>query len=223
MKLNFSLSNVLTISQFSNLSMEKIEKNREESGDPNCLPINYKTLMAADGKTNQTQICNTLEDTKTTFAYWNHVYSAIGNCSKPCTKYQYSGKLSTWIGYVSTPKIAMLQYYFSTDELIKHEEYLLFDTMTIIGYVGGTMGLFIGFSFLDLVSRTIYFCFNVCKKKIKRRVSVTPDMETKIPNGELGDADNEEISNEVEPYSWVNPPRTRLQNGSLKDVNNFQK
>ena len=147
MKLNFSLSNVLTISQFLNLSMEKIEKNREESGDPNCLPINYKTLMAADDRTNQTQICKTLDDTITTFAYWNHVYSAIGECPKPCTKYQYSGKLSTWIGYVPTPKIAMLQYYFSTDELIKHEEYLLFDTMTIIGYVGGKWVYLLAFPF----------------------------------------------------------------------------
>ena len=202
MKLNSSIH--VLISQFSIISMDNIKRSRKES-DPKCLPINYKTLMEAGDNTNLTPICDTLEKTKTTFTYWNHVYNAIGNCPKPCTKYQYSGKLSTWIGYVPTPNIAILQYYFSTDELIKHEEYLLFDTMTIIGYVGGTLGLFIGFSFLDLVSRSIYFCFNVCKQRIRKRVTVTPELEPKTPNGELEETAKEE-SNVVELQNddlWV--------------------
>ena len=196
--------------------MDYIERSRKES-DPKCLPINYKTLMEADDNTKLTQTCNTLNETKTTFNVWNHVYHAIGYCAKPCRNYQYSGKLSTWIGYVPTPKIAILQYYFSTDELIKHEEYLLFDTMTIIGYVGGTLGLFIGFSFLDLVSRSIYFCFNVCKQKIRKRVIVNPELEPKTPNGELGESAKEE-SNEVELYN-----DDSLVFDKVQKINNSQK
>ena len=196
--------------------MDYIERSRKES-DPKCLPINYKTLMEADDNTKLTQTCNTLNETKTTFNFWNHVYQAIGYCPKPCRNYQYSGKLSTWIGYVPTPKIAILQYYFSTDELIKHEEYLLFDTMTIIGYVGGTLGLFIGFSFLDLVSRSIYFCFNVCKQKIRKRVIVNPELEPKTPNGELGESAKEE-SNEVELYN-----DDSLVFDKVQKINNSQK
>ena len=49
------------------------------------------------------------------------------------------------------PKYTIIQYYFSTDEVFERQEYLVYDNNALIGYIGGTLGLFLGFSFLELL------------------------------------------------------------------------
>ena len=46
------------------------------------------------------------------------------------------------------PKYTILQYYFSSDEVVERQEYLVYDDNAVIGYIGGTLGLFLGFSCL---------------------------------------------------------------------------
>ena len=46
------------------------------------------------------------------------------------------------------PKYTILQYYFSSDEIVERQEYLVYDLNAFIGYIGGTLGLFLGFSCL---------------------------------------------------------------------------
>merc|ERR1712115_539223 len=44
------------------------------------------------------------------------------------------------------------------------EEYLIYDAFAMIGAIGGTLGLFIGFSFSDIISlglKNLCNCFNV--------------------------------------------------------------
>ncbi len=55
------------------------------------------------------------------------------------------------------------------------EEYLLFDTVAFIGNVGGSLGLFIGFSFYDFASKIVEFLArfwnrsSFAKKSLPRR------------------------------------------------------
>ena len=180
---------MLTISQFLILSMENIERSRKESEysqDEFCLPLNYKTLIEADQNANSTPICTTTNDTKHNFGYWNHIYNAIGHCAKPCQNMEYSGTVNTWIGYLENNKVAILQYFFSTDETLIHEEYLLFDMLSIIGYVGGTLGLFIGFSFVDQFNRGIVMLMNYCRQKSGRVTEQTSEIVPNTPSQELG-------------------------------------
>ena len=42
-------------------------------------------------------------------------------------------------------------YKFASKKYEVHQEYLLYDMTGVVGTVGGTLGLFIGFSFRDIV------------------------------------------------------------------------
>ena len=59
-------------------------------------------------------------------------------------------------------------YSLSKNETIVFEEYLIYDFVSIIGSIGGTLGLFIGFSFSKLVSVILYqiqkYIFHVISK-----------------------------------------------------------
>ena len=50
----------------------------------------------------------------------------------------------------------------STNEVKVQEEYLIYNEVDVVGIIGGTMGLFIGFSFFDIVNDVIAYiskCF----------------------------------------------------------------
>ena len=49
------------------------------------------------------------------------------------------------------PKYTILQYYFSSDEVVERQEYLVYDDNAVIGYIGGTLGLFLGLSCFGLL------------------------------------------------------------------------
>ena len=67
---------------------------------------------------------------------------------KPCTKIQYSGNVQIPTG---TKDQARFTYYFGNPaKVIVQEEYLVYDFVTMIGSIGGTLGLCIGFSFSGL-------------------------------------------------------------------------
>ena len=71
-------------------------------------------------------------------------------CPKHCSKVRYEGKVALEV----IKENFMYQgwsYEFPTDEVDVHEEYLMFDAAGLIGSIGGTLGLFIGFSFRDIV------------------------------------------------------------------------
>ena len=67
---------------------------------------------------------------------------------KPCIKIQYRGNVQTPIGMKDQ---ARFTYHFGNPaKMIVHEEYLVYDFVTMIGSIGGTLGLCIGFSFSGL-------------------------------------------------------------------------
>ena len=52
-----------------------------------------------------------------------------------------------------------LAYEFLKHEKVKvYEEYLIYDTVAMIGAVGGTLGMFIGFSFRNAFSNLLVYC-----------------------------------------------------------------
>ena len=67
--------------------------------------------------------------------------------------YQYDGDLMTHYGYMQNNRQIKVEYTFKSDKLIVRQEYLVIDDIQLIGTVGGTMGLFIGFSFLDVLQK----------------------------------------------------------------------
>ena len=130
-----------------------------------CLPITFP---------NNSKLCNELtkcDNTSDMVCMLIEVYDISSNkldeCQKPCAYTEYRGKLykhtkfeGNDYGYVTW------SYKFAFDEVKVNEEYLIYDTVGVIGVVGGTLGLFIGFSFKDLINDIIDFVQKVFMSKL---------------------------------------------------------
>ena len=83
-------------------------------------------------------------------------------CPKSCTVTQYSGKV-TYEGEGYTENHTTVFYYNLNPPAFVdvHEEYLVYDLFGSIGSVGGTLGLFMGFSFVNVINRMLKFMQNV--------------------------------------------------------------
>ena len=55
----------------------------------------------------------------------------------------------------------------------KKVEYLIFDTLSLVGEVGGTLGLFVGFSFYDFIAMIIDFFFERMKSGKRSQLEPT--------------------------------------------------
>ena len=82
-----------------------------------------------------------------------------GSC-KPCTKYDYSGTKTFESENVEDDYMfhKILTYQFAYPQVLTiYQEYLIYDGIGMIGSVGGTLGMFIGFSFSNAISSTLNF------------------------------------------------------------------
>ena len=64
----------------------------------------------------------------------------------------------------------MLEIYLKIPSDIQtvHEEVLILDEIALLGYLGGSLGLFIGFSLFGYISSIFDFLFDVCVKKLNK-------------------------------------------------------
>ena len=125
-----------------------------------CLPISILTLTGSISE-NDFPICNygnwSHEEyqcpQKITETLLNNIISNQEQCTRSCSTYQYSGKTTYEKEKRYDNKTALLEYKFSSPSfMMVHEEYLVFDALGMISSVGGTLGLFIGFSFSNVLS-----------------------------------------------------------------------
>ena len=74
----------------------------------------------------------------------------------PCTKLQYKGKQDGFMN-IQNQYSSIFSYKFASPELTTvHEEYFIYDTTGMIGSVGGSLGMCIGFSFSNIFNWLIY-------------------------------------------------------------------
>ena len=77
-----------------------------------------------------------------------------GSLRKTCNTLEYSGEIRLREEPVEDFKKIRFQY--NLDRIMKvQEEYLIYDEVGMIGSVGGTFGMFIGFSFANIVSQIL--------------------------------------------------------------------
>ena len=122
-----------------------------------CLPMSLPKIKSAK----YFPLCQTWEDNK---CMKNEVYNQLlsyteEKCPMSCTTVEYSGRLEHAINRVQDT--FSWQYDLSTFMDVR-EEYLIYDFSGFISSVGGMIGLFVGFSFLDLVVQILnYLKLNV--------------------------------------------------------------
>ena len=89
---------------------------------------------------------------------WSIAFQELfDTCSKACTTFQYTGEMhSQFTGFTNNSRDVYIGYWFNyEDEVEVFEEYLIYEITSVIGSIGGTLGLFIGFSFFDVSAKLI--------------------------------------------------------------------
>ena len=118
-----------------------------------CMPIRYKTIMKLSG-VQPMPIC---QDSKKEM--WNNLSRTwdknLNTCPNSCTQFEYQGKMKSLVGYVNDTKRIWMDFLFLSGYVEVHQEYLLYEIDDVIGSIGGTLGLFIGFSFLGILKNVI--------------------------------------------------------------------
>ena len=111
-----------------------------------CLPILYESLVKFQNFKNYT-ICNYQQDDEDLH---NALWAIKSNCSLPCTTLSYTGQNNDAVDYEFNERHVGIGFFLSKDREVQ-EEYLITDVTGFIGYAGGTLGLFVGFSFYDVI------------------------------------------------------------------------
>ena len=130
---------------------------KSQHEDIECLPKVFKSL----GKIDLSEFDTCKNETNVIYQLYSDVFQKIDTkiCPKSCNIKKYLGEI------VFEEDIAVYglsnNTFFTTFEFAPpykvniSEQYLIYDFIGLVGSVGGTLGLFIGFSFYDIISR---FC-----------------------------------------------------------------
>ena len=112
----------------------------------NCFPSHLATLVSPDSNF---QCENEYQDDSVLNQFYNYDFYN-SNCPKPCSIIQYTGKLDYWDSWDREPNDSIFTLYIRFAPPLTttvYEEYLIYDIFGMFGSVGGTLGMFIGFSF----------------------------------------------------------------------------
>ena len=109
------------------------------------------------------------------FYLLNNVTSTKADGCKPdCRITQYSGRIT----YQEKSDTMAFRYSYSAPEMITiHEEYLLYDNVGLISAIGGTLGIFIGFSISHTFSTFLHYLQVMISKIVKYRPRWHPNKD----------------------------------------------
>ena len=119
-----------------------------------CLPLRFATLMRLGKAEGLLPFCDF--PNKTSWVKIGQIYKdAKSTCKKPCNVIEIKGRRKSLKGYVDDPRHVWFEYFFIENDIDVFEEYLIYDVDGMVGSIGGTLGLFIGFSFLASIKEVI--------------------------------------------------------------------
>ena len=116
-----------------------------------CVPIYHKDTIRLI-LNESFVICETYENNvKSNELIFKNLFSGdvFERCKPSCTHYEYFGKTTRLYDSQTNLTSVQFNYFLQSSELITSQEYYVYDFVGMIGYVGGSLGLFLGFSFLD--------------------------------------------------------------------------
>ena len=111
---------------------------------------------------------------------WNHMYETIyysltdDLCPKLCTIEEYHGRIDykddKTVTGMSNYTLVLYVRYGRPYKMSVSREYLVYDFIGMVGSVGGTLGMFIGFSFYEVISKC---CESLKKLKLHNQTSLS--------------------------------------------------
>ena len=81
-------------------------------------------------------------------------------CPKLCTTLGYYGKISTALNVTWNATFSFDYGFISSDTLREYKEYYIYDAVSMISSVGGTLGMCVGFSFTGVISCLFNMVYN---------------------------------------------------------------
>ena len=100
------------------------------------------------------------EDICDAWSTFHEIFNGLSTqkCLKACTVEEYKGRVDFEDFRPEESSLFQLIFRYSPPyKVLVTQEYLIYDFIGLVGSVGGTMGIFIGFSFYDVFSRITAF------------------------------------------------------------------
>jgi len=139
---------------FSEMLLRQTTKLMTHNCSTICKP---RTFHLCNNITEHTQIPVCQDTTEEQCFEEVETYARKQVPSKPCTKFQYNIEESRIKDPNDTLSLAFLIEFQKPARVTVKQEYLVFDLVSMISAIGGTMGLCIGFSFLDLARLSLEY------------------------------------------------------------------
>ena len=130
---------------------------KSQHEDIECLPKVFKSLGKIDLSEFHTCKNESWDYVSNTMYQFYDLFMTIDGkvCPKSCNVKRYLGEIVYREDWGTNNTFFTLFEFASPYKVKVKEEYLIYDFIGLVGSVGGTLGLFIGFSFYDIISR---FC-----------------------------------------------------------------
>ena len=124
-----------------------------------CVPVQMKAFQYVNKSTSLIS-CSKIEDEICNGGpkVWNSLRDEFQNCLNPCKMRTYKDSQLVFIEPMMYEKGGQTLAHF---ELVKNhvrnieKHVLVYDTIDVIGVLGGTLGLLLGFSFFDVISKCL--------------------------------------------------------------------
>ena len=143
-----------TLSYYVCMGLELQKKEHYKNCSKFCIPIIWKTLIELSSN-ESFAICETVEENYCMATLMNNVFTyKTKQCHVRCEQLKYSARKMYDPTYWPESDMEMALN-FPSANLIEYEEYVIYDWIGLIGSIGGSLGLFIGFSFRDVFSYMI--------------------------------------------------------------------
>ena len=117
-----------------------------------CIPQFLKTIHQLSNIKTSFKICKKIGNR---WKLWQKLSNLVKSCLKPCNTIGFKGEAKKYAW--SDSEFPTLSLYFSSNEIIVQEEYLLYNLHDLIGIIGGNLGFFIGLSIFEIVKMIFSF------------------------------------------------------------------
>ena len=130
-----------------------------------CLPLNFATILNSNRvDINLPKICSKLEKGKEKELLGYFYGIAKDGCLQKCTTMNYhDGDVE--VGNTDLDienRTFAIWYWMPSNEIQVQKEYLIHDLNGLVGYVGGTLGMFIGVSVFEIFNRILNALGDIC-------------------------------------------------------------
>ena len=130
-----------------------------------CLPINFATILDNNhGEKNLPKLCSNLEKEKEKQLIGYFYGLAKDGCLQKCETMNYhDGHIEVGNKDLDIEnRTFAIWYWMPLNEIQVQKEYLIHDLNGLVGYVGGTLGMFIGVSVFEIFNRIVNALADIC-------------------------------------------------------------